>query len=278
MGYDPNAAPDPTPREFKNVLKCVMNELITVAKAHERKRFRDMPEGADTSAPYWDLMYEALDARLMPDNILLPISAGTKLFNKDGKRLDNTQRPFRFSSAFNAFGISVFPGDPEGKFDAWCASNGQDVIGTNPSYDASKVVGRIFLCIMKKAEDLGTVGKPLPIPLTAEPETFTFTGTVRNIQRKADGEIGADGAVQPAQVTTVDIHTDEAAREQVVQALIGAAADADLFDVLRAAGVPNSFMVDGQSALAVAANGGLVEALDGAVEIVDGKLYAATTK
>ena len=272
MGYDPNAAPDPTPREFKNVLKCVTNELITVAEAHERKRFRDMPEGADVTAPYWDLMYEALDARLMPDNILLPISGGTKLFDKDGKRLDNTQRPFRFSSAFNAFGISVFPGDPDGKFDAWCGSNGQDAIGTNPSYDASKVVGRIFLCIMKKAEDLGTVGKPLPIPLTAEPETFTFTGTVRNIQRKTDGETGADGTVQPAQVTTVDIRTDEAAREQVVQALIGASADADLFDVLRAAGVPNSFMVDGQSALAVAANGGLVEALDGAVTIVDGKL------
>ncbi len=272
MGYDPNAAPDPTPREFKNFLKCVMNELITVAEAHERKRFRDMPEGADVTAPYWDLMYEALDARLMPDNILLPISGGTKLFDKDGKRLDNTQRPFRFSSAFNAFGISVFPGDPDGKFDAWCSSNGQDAIGTNPSYDASKVVGRIFLCIMKKAEDLGTVGKPLPIPLTAEPETFTFTGTVRNIQRKTDGETGADGTVQPAQVTTVDIRTDEAARAQVVQALVGASEDADLFDVLRAAGVPNSFMVDGQSALAVAANGGLVEALDGAVTIVDGKL------
>jgi len=35
-------------------------------------------------------------------------------------------------------------------------------------------------------------------------------------------------------------------------------------------------MVDGQSALAVAANGGLVEALDGTIKIVDGKLAAAT--
>lgn len=278
MPYDPNAAPDPTAREFKNFLSCTVNELITVAEAHERKRFRDMPEGADTTAPYWDLMYEALDARLMPDNILLPVSAGTKLFDKDGKRLDNTQRPFRFSSAFNAFGISVFPGDPDGKFDSWCASNGQDAIGTNPSYDAGKVVGRVFLCIMRKAEDLGTVGKPLPIPQSAEPENFKFMGTVRNIQRKTVGEAGADGTVQPAQVTTVDIRTNEAAKEQVIQALIGASADADLFDVLRAAGVPNSFMVDGQSALAVAANGGLVEALKGAVEIVDGKIYAATTK
>ena len=274
MPYDPNAAPDPTPREYKNFLNCVVNELITVAEAHERKRFRDMPEGADVAAPYWDLMYEALDARLMPDNILLPVSAGTKLFDKDGKRLDNTQRPFRFSTAFNGLGVSVFPGDPEGKFDAWCASNGQDAIGTNPSYDASMIVDRAFLCIMKKAEDLGTVGKPLPIPMAAQPEGYTFTGQVRNIQRKDQDATNADGTVQPTVVTTVDILTDESAKEQVVKALVGAAADADLFDVLRAAGIGNHLMVDGQSTLAVAAAGGLIEALKGTVEIVDGKIAA----
>lgn len=275
MPYDPTAAPDPTQREFKNFLRCVVNEIITVAEAHERSRFRDMPEGADTTAPYWDLMFEALDARLMPDNILLPVSAGTKLYDKDGKRLDNNQRPFRFATAYNGLGVSVFPGDPEGKFDAWVAANAadKDPIGVNANYDASTVVGRIFLCIMRKAEDLGTVGKPLPIPLVAQPEDFTFTKEVRNIQRK-ESEAGADGTVQPAQVATVDINTDEAAKSRVVQALDGAAADADLFDVLRAAGIPNNLMVDGQSALAVAANGEIVTALDGAVEIVDGKIAA----
>ncbi len=271
MPYDPTAAPDPTQREFKNVLKCVVNEIITVGEAHERSRFRDMPASADVAAPYWDIHYEAQDARLMPDNIPLPVTGGQKLFTAEGKRQDNNQRPFRYATVFNGLGVSVFPGDPEGKFDAWCVANGQEPIGVNPSYDASKVVGRIFLCIMRKAEDLGTIGKPLPMPLTAEPETFTFTGQVRNVQRKQT-EAGADGTVQPAQVTTVDIKTDEAARNQVIQALVGAAEDADLFDVLRAAGVGNNLMVDGQSALAVAANGGLVEALDGAVEIVDGKI------
>ncbi len=282
MGYDPTQAGDPIPRKFKNVLRCVNDDIITVAEAVSRKRWKDTPEGVGENEPYWDLAFEALDSKWSNGDTVIRPTAGL-LYNKDGKRKDNTQRPYRLSVAFAGLPdkIHIFPGDPEGKFNTWCAANcaleedRRDGIGINPSFDASKVVGRVFIVEMEPME----MGRDMPLPLTAEPEGYVYTGKVHTFAARGEG--GGDAAA-PASNNLVDITKvgGEEALQQVLGLLDGQPGDADLFEVLRTGGIDNRTLFDGESLLGVAINDGVLTAKlaeAGYLEIKDGKIAVSTS-
>jgi len=276
MPYDPTKAGDPIPRKFKNVLRCVADEIITMSEAVTRGRYRELPDGVGENEPYWDLCFETLDAK-RPDGTPLSIPTCGRLFTKEGKRQDNTQRPYRVSIAFAGLGISIFPGDPEGKFDAFCASINEEPIGANPSYDASKVVGRVFLCEREPME----IGRDMPLPITAEAEGYIYTGKVREVTPKADqGGVNPDGTAAPASNVLVDVVKPggEEALKQLLATLDGQPADADLFELLRTSGMDNRTLIDGESVLGVAVNdGALPTKLEehGHLTIVEGKIAIA---
>ena len=272
MAYNPIEAGDPIPRKFKNVVKCVTNDIITVAEAVARGRWQKTPEGVGENEPYWDLCFETLDAR-RTDGTPLSLATAGLLYNKDGKRKDNTQRPYRLSVAFAGLQISLFPGDPEGKFDAFCASINAESIGVNPNYDASKIVGRVFLIEMEKME----IGRDMPLPITAEPEGYLYTGKVREVAPRADQGVNSDGAAAPVTNDLVDIAKPDGAEvlKQVLAILDGQSVDADLFDVIKGAGIDNRTLFDGESLLGIAVNdGALVTKLEkaGHVTTTDGKI------
>jgi hypothetical protein len=265
-------AGDPIPVKYKNVVKCIANEIITMAEAVSRGRYRTLPDGVGEAEPYWDLCFETLDAR-RTDGTPLSLATAGRLYTKEGKMQDNTQRPYRLSVAFAGLGISLFPGDPEGKFDGFCASINQEPFGANPTYDASKVVGRVFLVEMEKME----VGRDMPMPLTAEAEGYLYTGKVREVAPRADSGVNPDGAAAPATNTHIDILTPEGAEilAQVLQLIDGQPTDADMFDLIKAGGVDSRAMIDGESVLGAAVNGdALPKRLEelGRITIADGKI------
>jgi hypothetical protein len=274
MGYDPTQAGDPVPRKFKNVLKCIANEIITMAEAVTRGRKQKLYEGERENEPYWDLCFETLDAK-RTDGTPLSIATAGRLYTKEGVKQDNTQRPYRLSVAFAGLGISIFPGDPEGKFDAWVAANATDrePIGTNPNFIPDAITGRVFLVEMEEME----MGRPMPLPITAEPENYIYTGKVRKVKPREDSGMNPDGAAAPASNNLVDIVKPggEEALKQVLGLIDGQPADADLFEVLRTQGLDNRTLIDGESVLGVAVNDGaltgkLQEA--GHVVILEGKI------
>jgi hypothetical protein len=271
MGYDPNQAPAKEPRRFSNQARCVVNEIISLQDAVDQKVYRELPEGASGEEPYWNLQYEALDARL-EDGTAIAIKSGAKLFTKEGKVQDNTQRPAQVAKAFAGLGISVFPGDPTGKFDRYCASIGKTPIGSNPSYDASKVVGNCFT-LLSPLDKFGA-----PIPTGALGSDFVFVGEVRTIKRK-DAEVGEDGVAAPATANGPDILAPEntAMLAGVLAAIDGHGVGEDLFDVLRAAGIDNRLMIGGESLLAAAVAGSLAATLaeKGLVALDGGKINKA---
>ena len=281
MGYDPTQAGDPIPRKFKNVLRCIADEIITMAEAVTRGRYRQLPEGVGENDPYWDLAFETLDAKRTDGTALTVVTAG-RLFNKQGERQDNTQRPYRLSVAFAGMSVSVFPGDPEGKFNAWCAANcakeddQRDGIGPNPSFDTSKVVGRVFLVEMEPME----VGRDMPLPITAEPEGYIYTGKVREVRARESSDDVAGAAPSSNNLVDITKPGGEEALKQVLGMLDGKAADEDFFEVLRTGGLDNRTLIGGESVLGVAVHDGalttkLQEA--GHISIKDGKIAVSTS-
>lgn len=255
MPYDPTQAGDPIPRKFKNVMRCTANEVITMAEAGIRGRyFQGLPEGVSENEPYWDFFFEALDAKWLRDGTPLSWKAAGRLFTKEGKRQDNTAKPARVSMGFAGLPerISVFPGDPEGKFDGFCASVNDAPMGANPNYDPSKILGRVFLCEIEKV-DFGT---DMPLPITAYPEDYLFTDKVRELGPSTG--VREPDAAAPVTNTLVDIVKPggEEALTRVLSLLDGQPADSDLFDLLRAGGVDNRTLFDGESLLGIAVNDG----------------------
>lgn len=277
MAYDPTQAGDPIPRKFKNVLKCIADEIITMAEAVSRGRYRDLPDGVGADEPYWDLCFETLDAKRV-DGTPLSIATAGRLVTKEGRDQDNTQRPYRLSVAFAGLGIGLFPGDPEGKFDAWCMEHrsNKEPFGVNPNFDASKVVGRVFLCEMEPME----IGRDMPLPITVEAEGYLYTGKVREVKPRDDqAGVNPDGTATPASNSLVDIIKPggEDALKQVLDILDGQAEDTDLFDLLRTAGIDNRTLFDGESLLGIAVNDGALPAkLEdlGHISIADGRIAA----
>jgi len=264
MPYNPMAAPNPEPRKFKNTVRCIADEIISLQEAANRKVIQAVPEGEDPNAPYWLLQYVALDCRWDDGSDYL-ISASSKLFTKDGKTQDNRQRPSANARSFAGLGISVFPGDPTGKFDAWCAAKGHEALGSNPDFDASRVVGNCFI-VEKPAPDRNNPNDPArfaaPLPIAALGASYVFPDDVRTFA-KNQNQVNADGSVAPSPVSFQDIMTDEGARKVVIDAILGKKVG-DLGDVLLAAGISHNAQVNGESVVAAAMSGSLAGALAGA--------------
>ena len=255
MGYDPTQARDPAPKKFKNVMRCTVNEIITVAEAAARGRwYLGVPEGVSGDEPYWDFYFEALDAKWLRDGSMLSWKAAGRLFVNSGKRRDNTEKPYRVAMGFAGLTppISVFPGDPEGKHDAFCMSVNDEPIGVNPSYDASQVLNRVFLCEIEEVE----FGTDMPLPITAYQEGFLFTEKVRELGSSTGGGVNEDGAAAPATNTLVDVFTPDGADalKQVLAALDGQPTTAGMFDLLKAGGVDSRATMDGESVIGAAMN------------------------
>jgi hypothetical protein len=260
MSYDPLQARDPEPRQFKNQVKCVVNEIVSLNDLVALGIYRILPEGAKGNEPYWNIRCIALDAKL-DDGSPIYVNLGGKLFTKEGKPQDNKQRPTQVAKAFAAHGISVFPGDPTGKFDAFCASIGQPPIGPNPSYDATKVVGNCFTLLSPDREK-DKFGAPLPIAVLGP--DFIYTGEVRTVTRKSS-DIAEDGTVTPAVAAPgADVLAPEsvASLATLLEAINGKPVDGtDFFDLLRATNLPQTLMLDGQSLLGAAVSGALISTL-----------------
>lgn len=259
MPYNPNAAPKPEPRTFKNIGKCVANRIISLATAVAEGVMRELPEGEDAGAPYWDLRYEALDA-VLDTGGAYTIRSGCKLFTKEGKIQDNTQRPFQIGKAYAALQIDVFPGDPNAEFDSWCLAHGQDTIGANPN--VQDIVGNVF-SLEKPGfdrdndKDRNRFAAPLP---TAElGAAFVFAGEVNTIPTQAGTGGNEEGQQAPVAANFVDILTNEDALAKVLAAIDGKTDNLD--DALLAAGVSHQFQINGESVMGAAVSGTLVPAL-----------------
>lgn len=246
MPYDPTKAEEPVPLPRINTMRCIANEIITAKEALDRGRFyQKLPDRLPGDAPFWDFYFEALDARWARDDKPLSWNAASKLYKVDGKKQDNSQRPYLVSMGFAGLNppISVFPGDPEGKFEAWCNDNTNDNdIGSNPSYDASQVVGRVFDCEEKELERKNFKLRYL-IPRVVHPEGYLFTEEVRTL-----GSADSDDAA-PATNNAVDIAKPGGEEElaKLLAAIDGKPVNGEFFDIIRAAGMDNTTLLNGES-------------------------------
>ena len=270
MGYDPNDAPKPAPRRFKNVLRYTVNEVVTVQEAHYKyKKYREIPESMDVDEPYWVLQAEAVDAKF-EDGGKLQVDSSTALFSHlpDGsvKMKDSNQRPSRIVKAFRGLGVNVFPGAATEKFAAWQQKNGipaDQQITPNEAYDASRVVGNVFLAEMEEQKFNDRTYR-YPLPIQELGATHVHTGQVRLIPRRETANEDGTAGPSPAQFT--DILKDSEVQAKVLAAVSGRGATADsaddLYSALREAGIGNGVTIDGESILAVVIGGELPAKLE----------------
>ena len=260
MPYNPSAAPKPEPRTFKNIGKCAANRIISIQKAVDDGVMREVPDGTDGNDPYWDLRYDALDAVLDTGGVYT-IRSGCKLFNKENKIQDNTQRPFQIGKAFAGLGIDVFPGDPNGEFDSWCAAHGQDTIGSNPN--AQDIVGNVFSLEkpgFDRSNDKDRARFAAPLPTAELGREFVFTGK-QNVIPTQQGSGGNEAGEQaPATANFVDILTTAAALASVLQAIMGKNI-LTLDDALLSAGISHQYQINGESVMGAAVAGTLASTL-----------------
>ena len=270
MGYDPNDAPKPAPRRFKNVLRYTVNEVVTVQEAHDKfGRYREIPESMDPEEPYWVLQAEAVDAKF-EDGGKLQVDSSTALFSHlpDGsvKMKDSNQRPSRIVKAFRGLGVNVFPGAPAEKFAEWQKKNGIPVeqgIVPNEAYDAARVVGNVFLVEMEEQKFNDRTYR-YPLPIQEMGTSYVHTGQVRLIPRRETAN--EDGTVGPSAAQFTDILKDTEAQAKVLAAVSGRGSTTDsaddLYSALREAGIGNGVTIDGESILAVVIGGELPAKLE----------------
>jgi len=286
MGYDPNSAPKPAPRRFKNVLRYTVNEVVTVQEAHDKYgRYREIPESMDPDEPYWVLQAEAVDAKF-EDGGKLQVDSSTALFSHlpDGsvKMKDSNQRPSRIVKAFRGLGVNVFPGAPAEKFAAWQNKNGiapDQQIVPNEAYDASRVVGNVFLAEMEEQKFNDRTYR-YPLPIQELGATHVHTGQVRLIPRRETANEDGTSGPSPAQFT--DILKDTEMQAKVLAAVDGRGSTVDsaddLYSALREAGIGNGVTIDGESILATVIGGELPGKLEkaGLATLVDERIVVGT--
>jgi len=154
---NPLAAPEPKAFARKSVAKCVRNEVGDMPlQLKERSNV-----AADEFVPFWTIEFEALDARWNDGNPIMR-RFGSKLVDKNGSPLDNTQRPAVAAQAFAGLGIIAYPEDP--------------------NYDESAVVGVVF-----EVEEISfDTGKPVYVPTVVLGPDFVYEGDVYVAPAKAD--------------------------------------------------------------------------------------------
>lgn len=189
---DPANAPERTVLPRRNFAKCIKNEIT------------DMPlrlkEASGVSAgeyiDFWNIEYECLDVVYSDGNPLV-INFGSKLYNKDGDMMDNTQRPAVCSQAFAGLGLVGFPDSPE--------------------YDEDSIVGNCF--VVEGTQFFPAGSRLVPIPVEVLGKDFAYGGEVRTMPARGEGVNVAQ--VRAAAVKTVEIIDSPELRKQIAKALDG---------------------------------------------------------
>lgn len=266
----------PAPRELPrtNIVRCTVNQIIRFGDAVGLKgRVKELRPGDNPNAPYWDLVFETLDAKFSDGNPLLIVDS-TKLTDKNGEWLGNDQRPYRIGQAFAGLGIRSFPATPEA-----AAAFPDFDLGIDESYDPSLIVGRAFKVESLTLKDRKgeRMGRDLYLPTEAYPADYVYPDQPRVITAKTDQGVSTNGAGVPVAAAVIDIRSDETARNSVVNALAGTPADDDaVMTVLRANGLGN-LAIGNERFLDLLSDDRLVTALveAGFVTVSDGQLVTA---
>lgn len=200
MAYDPLAAPDPRPREFKNPMRLVHN---AVEDAPIRvKQASKIP--LDTHTPFWVIRYESLDAQ-REDGTPLTTEVGSFLFDREGYPLDKNQLPAVMAQAFAGLGIRIFPDDPD--------------------YVEEDVLGQ---CFMTKAVGNGRKGKngkeftnPIPIEALGPDWQLPEGQAIRVIASRQSTGDGAVSVTESGAPVSVELSTNPALLARLSAALVG---------------------------------------------------------
>ena len=226
-----------------------------------------------------------MDAKF-EDGGKLQVDSSTALFSHlpDGsvKMKDSNQRPSRIVKAFRGLGVNVFPGAPAEKFAAWQNKNGiapDQQIVPNEAYDASRVVGNVFLAEMEEQKFNDRTYR-YPLPIQELGATHVHTGQVRLIPRRETANEDGTSGPSPAQFT--DILKDTEMQAKVLAAVDGRGSTVDsaddLYSALREAGIGNGVTIDGESILATVIGGELPGKLEkaGLATLVDERIVVGT--
>lgn len=237
-GYgSPEDAPEPTPFTPKSIGRCTVNRITTAGEAYGD----NLPATVAADEPFWDLQYESLDARWSDGPHM--VRGGTKLFDKNGVKLDKRQRPHQNSLAFAALGIIAWPLDP--------------------NYNESRVVGNVF--------NLEGIPMEFPegsfhsVPRVELGPDFKYTGEVRVIESKRGEADGSGASVAPAAAPSIELTTDEAATVRLNEALDGCDRSDEnaLSAALKTSGLTNATL-NGERLFGLLVNGTLVQDLTAA--------------
>lgn len=189
---DPANAPERTVLPRRNFVKCIKNEIADMPlKLKEASGV-----GAGEYIDFWNIEYECLDAVYSDGNPLV-VNFGSKLYNKDGDMMDNTQRPAVCSQAFAGLGLVGFPDSPD--------------------YDEDVVVGQCF--VLEGTQFFPPTSRLVPIPVEVLGKDFTYGGDVRTLPTKGEGVDVVQ--VQATAVKTVEITNSPELCEQIARALDG---------------------------------------------------------
>jgi len=221
------------PKQFerRNVVRAVRNEIVdmpTQLKAASNIAQNDY-------VPFWEIEYEALDVKWNDGNPY-KVSFGSRLVDKNGATLDNTQRPFVNAKAFAGLGIIAYPDDP--------------------NYDEDAVIGNVFELVGVEF----SVGKPAMVPTAVLGQDFQFGGEVRVVTPKGEQGATAVPAVISAAANAIELTTD-AAQLSAIRTLLTGVSEEDALDTLRDNNAGQNLTVNGKGVLGLAINGKLIQEL-----------------
>ena len=189
---DPANAPERTVLPRRNFVKCITNEITDMPL--RLKEASGVPAG--DYVDFWKIEYECLDVVYSDGNPLVT-GFGSKLYNKDGDMMDNTQRPAVCSQAFAGLGLVGFPDSPD--------------------YDEEEIVGQCF--VVEGTQFFPPTSRLVPVPVEVLGKDFTYGGEVRTLPAQGEGVNPAQ--VQASAVKTVEITDSPELRKQIAEALGG---------------------------------------------------------
>jgi len=194
MGFLPYDAPAPAERSFENIARCTVDEIIRLGDAvgkpgrmKELPRSKDGRKTANPDDPYWDFVFETLDAKYASDGNPLTIILSTRLTDINGDWLDNRQRPYLTAQAFAGVGVRAVP------FTAEVAARFPHLdMGIDASFDPTEIIGRSFRLRQSKItnEKGEQLGRDLYLPTERFDADYVYRGEVRLVQSKQGGVSG----------------------------------------------------------------------------------------
>lgn len=284
MGYLPYDAPAPKARSFENIARCSVNEIIRLGDAVGKPgRMKELPKSKDgrvanPNDPYWDFVFETLDAKYASDGNPLPVILSNRLTDINGEWLDSSNRPYIIGQAFTTMGVRAAPFTEEA-----AARFPHLDMGVDPLFDSAEILNRVFRLRNDPATQIRDrkgeqLGRDLYLPVERFDADYVYRGEVRLVNASQGGvDVTANGT--PATVTTIDVGTNAEARTAVANALNGVQADDDAaMSVLRVANL-GGLSLNGKRFLDLLSDEILVSSLSeaGIVAAVDGRLVSKAT-